>query len=508
MDNWSAQDGAWQTGLPTVGPSGPYNGTQCAGTVLGGNYSTLTYSRLVSPTFVLPSINYGEEIHLRYWEWFSLGGDYNHRDNAYVQMQEETAPGVWGAWVTIYSFTGSGSGVWTNDQVDLSAYAGKKIHIGFYLPHTYAPDGTVAPGWYVDDVSISIGQEVVVNPASPYSYGFEDGIGNWSAQGGAWEVGTPTYGPSSAHSGVDCAGTVLNGNYSTLTYSTLVSPTFVLPTINVGEEIHLRYWEWFSLGGDYNHRDNAYVQVQEEIAPGVWDAWVAIYSFTGSGSGVWTNDQVDLSAYAGKKIRIGFYLPHTYAPDGTVAPGWYVDDVSISIGQEVVVNSASPYSYGFEDGISNWSAQGGAWEVGIPTYGPSSAHSGIDCAGTVLGGNYSTLTYSRLVSPTFVLPAINVGEEIRFRYWEWFSFGGDYNHRDYGYVQIQEETAPNVWSAWANLSTANTGSSGGIWSYSLKDLSAYAGKKIRICFYLPHTYAPDGTVAPGWYIDDVSIQTP
>ena len=45
----------------------------------------------------------------------------------------------------------------------------------------------------------------------------------------------------------------------------------------------------------------------------------------------------------------------------------------------------------FEFGIGDWSADNGLWEVGIPTVGPdSNAHSGQNCVGTLLGGNYGS----------------------------------------------------------------------------------------------------------------------
>jgi len=47
---WGADNGAWQVGLPTVGPVGCFAGTGCAGTVLDANYPTATDTRLISAT--------------------------------------------------------------------------------------------------------------------------------------------------------------------------------------------------------------------------------------------------------------------------------------------------------------------------------------------------------------------------------------------------------------------------------------------------------------------------
>ncbi len=51
---------------------------------------------------------------------------------------------------------------------------------------------------------------------------------------------------------------------------------------------------------------------------------------------------------------------------------------------------ATLWSEDFEgDWTANWYADAGTWEVGAPTSGPNAAHSGDNCAATVLGGNYS-----------------------------------------------------------------------------------------------------------------------
>ena len=71
---------------------------------------------------------------------------------------------------------------------------------------------------------------------------FESGWDNWYASAGVWEVGTPTAGPGSAHSGVNCTGTRLNGNYYAYQDSRLISPTLQLPVIDVDEEIQLRFF--------------------------------------------------------------------------------------------------------------------------------------------------------------------------------------------------------------------------------------------------------------------------
>src|SRR5438445_113796 len=75
---------------------------------------------------------------------------------------------------------------------------------------------------------------------------------------------------------------------------------------------------------------------------------------------------------------------------------------------------------GFESGLGDWSAESGTWQVGVPASGPGSAHSGTNCAATVLAGNYASGVDSRLISSAFVVPPTATSPAIRF--WHWFSF--------------------------------------------------------------------------------------
>ena len=36
--DWTIDNGVWEVGVPTAGPSACYSGSQCAATVLAGNY--------------------------------------------------------------------------------------------------------------------------------------------------------------------------------------------------------------------------------------------------------------------------------------------------------------------------------------------------------------------------------------------------------------------------------------------------------------------------------------
>ena len=166
-----------------------------------------------------------------------------------------------------------------------------------------------------------------------YSDNFESGWGNWSVDNGIWQIGTPTAGPESCHSGSQCAGTNLNGKYDPNTDSRLITPSIYLPEItNAREEIHLRFWQWFS----YASYDAGYVQISTyDQKTHKWSGWQTVSpaigggGYSGGSSTGWSLMDVDLTNYAGKKIRIAFF--HTADSfGGEESTGWYIDDIEIT----------------------------------------------------------------------------------------------------------------------------------------------------------------------------------
>ena len=159
------------------------------------------------------------------------------------------------------------------------------------------------------------------------------------------------------------------------------------------------------------------------------------------------------------------------------------------------------FSEDWESGLGDWDISNGVWQVGEPTASPGDANGGSQCAGTVLDENYPRYTDSRLISPSIRLPEVSGDDELRLRFWHWFSYSGG----DYGYVQIQEyDEVTQEWpSDWKNISDAIGYAGSAVWSPKSLDISVYAGKKVRICFY--HKENDDGYQSAGWYIDNIRL---
>jgi hypothetical protein len=461
IGDWSAESGTWQVGKPSSGPDTAHGGINCAGTNLSGNYNNYVDSRLVSPSFIVPASN--QNPRLRFWHWFHF---YNNDDDwGKVQLKVEGSSD----WVDISGRYDDNSTVWTYASLDLSGFAGQEVQIAFYMHSDYSASD---PGWYIDDVSLVTGAIVFNNPED-----WENGIGDWSAESGTWQVGKPSSGPDTAHGGINCAGTNLSGNYNNYVDSRLVSPSFIVPASN--QNPRLRFWHWFHF---YNNDDDwGKVQLKVEGS----SDWVDISGRYDDNSTVWTYASLDLSGFAGQEVQIAFYMHSDYSASD---PGWYIDDVSLVTGA-IVFNNPEDW----ENGIGDWSAESGTWQVGKPSSGPDTAHGGINCAGTNLSGNYNNYVDSRLVSPSFIVPASN--QNPRLRFWHWFHFYN--NDDDWGKVQLKVEGS----SDWVDISGRYDDNST-VWTYASLDLSGFAGQEVQIAFYMHSDYSASD---PGWYIDDVSI---
>ncbi|MBN2088449.1 choice-of-anchor J domain-containing protein [candidate division KSB1 bacterium] len=480
LGDWNPENGTWEIGIPKadVGPGKAFNGENCAATVLNGDYNDYVDSRLTSPQILVPPAS--QNPRLRFWHWYN----FSSKDYGKVQVKREN-----GTWEDVsLAYTGIGS-VWTYPSIDLSAYAGTNINIAFYF---HAGDdgafgGDVSSGWYIDDVALITGATVF-----NYSESWETGLaGDWSPERGVWEVGTPQadIGPGKAYSQKKCLATVLNNNYPDVGDSRFVSPKFTVPPAH--QHPRLRFWHWYSFS------TNDYGKVQIKIEAGNWQNLSIAYI---GNSSVWTLPYLDLSPYAEMEVVICFYF-HS-AEDGVygsdVSAGWYIDDVSLITG-DITLNTPEDW----ESGLNDWNPERGTWEIGTPELGigPGNAFSGLNCAATVLAGNYTDYTDSRLISPLFIVPSVDKNPRLRF--WHWYGFSTS----DYGKVQIK--TAYN--KDWKDLAEAYfTGTSVGNWLNPYLSLSAYADSLVQLAFYFHagDDGSPGSDVQSGWYVDDIEMIPP
>jgi bacillopeptidase F (M6 metalloprotease family) len=310
----------------------------------------------------------------------------------------------------------------------------------------------------------------------------EDWEGDWSEDwvvtAGTWEIGLPSSGPDSAYAGQNCAATILDGNYDPQVQSRLeMADEFVVP--DADECPRLRFWHWYDIAG------SDLGEVQIKIGPaGSWERLSDVYNR--NGGGVWSSPMIDLKAYAGKSVKIGF----EFSSDGdssSISSGWYIDEISLITGEPQLNNLET-----WEGGLGDWYTTRGTWEIGEPTSGPNTAYQGQNCAATVLGGNYTPRVNSRLASPYFVIPDTSFQPRLRFAHW--YDIGGS----DYGECQLRVKG-----KEWQPLLGPYVNTSGGIWFSPFIDLSQFIGDTVQVCFFFRSDGG--GSVKSGWYIDNIDI---
>lgn len=398
---------------------------------------------------------------------------------------------------------------------------------------------------------------------------FETNAGSRWTTNGTWKIGSPTTGPKTnaagfrSYAGSRCATTGLTGNAPANVNRRLIctnyngSPFLTIP--DASESPRLRYWQWFQFVNALG-----FVEVQV-VGSTNWQTItptnISVGSTASVSSGVWSRTSIDLGAFAGTNLLVAFHFISGASGFGNDL-GWYVDDVALVTGQPVFNTPES-----FEVSPSDWSVETGTWEIGKPTSGPATnaagfrAHTGTNCAGTVLAGNYGWFVNTRLITPPFTVPASG-SPALRFAQWYQFvnalgyvevssslvltNFTAYTNYvtltnintgtnfststnvtggvtnivtttNTYAFTNINV-TATNITTSasistnkWQTLSKTNISvgadsiSSGG-WTNVSLDLSAFTGQTLRAAFHFESGVGSFGNAA-GWYVDDVSVVT-
>jgi len=166
--------------------------------------------------------------------------------------------------------------------------------------------------------------------ASLYFEGFEAGPAGWTHGGtqDEWELGTPTYGPASAHSGANCWGTNLDGPYANNDDGWIQSPPIDLSSLACAD---LSFWIWNSVEDVYgNVFDPVWVEISRDGA-----AFDPLSSRMGgvnddpeiAAVGGWSRVFIDLFQYLGDTVQFRF----RFRSDSSITyAGSYIDDVQVT----------------------------------------------------------------------------------------------------------------------------------------------------------------------------------
>ena len=221
--------------------------------------------------------------------------------------------------------------------------------------------------------------------------------------------------------------------------------------------------------------------------------------------------------YSGNK-KSGTYTVTIHPSDLPVGnASYYIESVDYSGNkyktdtiQATVETGIKPgYFNDFENGADGFVFGGKTpmWEVGAPTYGPTSAPSGSNVVGTRLKGKYDGLINSLLISPPIDLSDVNTDVDLSFKDWSeldnymggfedtaevWI---GELNSNDSSVEKISYPKEPALINRYSKRS----------WEERHIDLSPYKGKKIIVMFALRWSGYSKRDAA-GYYIDDFKLE--
>ena len=221
--------------------------------------------------------------------------------------------------------------------------------------------------------------------------------------------------------------------------------------------------------------------------------------------------------YSGNK-KSGTYTVTIHPSDLPVGnASYYIESVDYSGNkyktdtiQATVETGIKPgYFNDFENGADGFVFGGKTpmWEVGAPTYGPTSVPSGSNVVGTRLKGKYDGLINSLLISPPIDLSDVNTDVDLSFKDWSeldnymggfedtaevWI---GELNSNDSSVEKISYPKEPALINRYSKRS----------WEERHIDLSPYKGKKIIVMFALRWSGYSKRDAA-GYYIDDFKLE--
>ncbi|MFN7139530.1 MAG: choice-of-anchor J domain-containing protein, partial [Limisphaerales bacterium] len=169
---------------------------------------------------------------------------------------------------------------------------------------------------------------------APWFDNLENGGTNWIVLDGepgttTWQLGRPNNEwEDTAHSGTNAWGSNLNGNYIDLGDTSLIGPAVALTG---GSRATLRFWHSY----DFSQRSD--LDIYEFggvfVSTNNGSSWLQLATYEDFSDG-WEEAVVDLTPFAGRVVRIGFYYG-LFTLEGGAHPGWMIDDVSITVSNSI-----------------------------------------------------------------------------------------------------------------------------------------------------------------------------
>jgi subtilisin family serine protease len=301
----------------TSGPGEGHSGTKGLATNPAGDYNVSEEGFIASPAIDLTGYGANSTV-LQWWDWKEI----ESQTYDWARLDVTKDGGV--TWTTVWGPVGGVSDTAYNKQTVVldSSYNVANFQFRFY----FKSDSSVQyAGWYVDDIGIS---EVSVPPATTvWSSNFDANNGGFTASGtsASWAWGAPTSGPGAAHSAPNVWATNLAGNYNDSEESYITSPVIDLSSYD-GLAPSISFWHWNDI--ESISFDWGAVEVTNDGSV----TWTDVTGKVGDVS-PWTPLTIALdSTYTASNFQFRF---HFLSDSSVTYTGWYIDDVAVTVGEEV-----------------------------------------------------------------------------------------------------------------------------------------------------------------------------
>ncbi|MFP4459358.1 MAG: FlgD immunoglobulin-like domain containing protein [Candidatus Zixiibacteriota bacterium] len=438
----------------------------------------------------LPGFIDGLEI--AWWEYTAFTSYYTYH-GLYISTTDPTSDPL--ATMTEVDELSDVSSSWLERTRDLESYAsgGDDIWIAFRYNESYDTE------WYVDDISVTVSEPPAIVEGNVNKVDVTDNGGvNVSTFGDAYT--TVSVSPSGDYT-MEVAPGTYDGVYAHLAgwFPDSNATPFTLAsgeTYNVDLEIEAAPYVYVT-----GHADLV-------PTPGA-DAGITIYSSTGGTVETEADGSFELAeCEAGHIVIYGEeygYFTESFPPfDAEPGDSIDLDTLFLNYGDE----GGSCEDFESDDGGFISSA---GWDWGTPSSGPSAAHSGTNCWGTNIAGDYDNnadwvLQFDLTASPLTTIESIT--------WWQWYETE---SYFDAGIIDLSTDggstwervtptpgydgtTSTSIAAYWAG-DDAFSGS-GTSWTQVEADLTSYPDVT-----HINWHFGSDGSVNwyPGWYIDDVCL---
>lgn len=376
-----------------------------------------------------------------------------------VELQVEGAPD----WTVLKTYSESQNrSVYTWDELDLSAYKGQSIRVRFVQMGYYTP----GPRLFVVD-NLSIADLSLQQLSYPYINGFETASEQsvWRLSG-LWEIAT-NHNAWTSNTGVrhldnnpqeiDQQSLYYEQN-ATLDGYISIPVDSTLPTLSYAYKLNLLH---------YN--DKVVLRIQEQGS----DQWIDIRAYHQQHNrSDYVFEELDLSAYKGKTIRIQFWQ-ESFSIAG---PRLFVLD-DFSIADRSLPQLAFPYQNAFESAAEkqDWRLSG-TWNVATDHNSwTSNAGVGHLDNNPLEEDQYGYIDFHTAEMNGFVsIPQTSVAPVVRYAYKL-----NLLNYSDQVKLEVQVEGS----AEWISLKDYYEQHNHDTYTVEEIDLSAYKGQNIRLRFY-------------------------